>query len=212
MGGDDPYSLLPKALGDAVTYPADAVIGRARSMLGRPIAYVLGCGGRNPGAATPETTRTFPGGTKRTGSDCIGFVAWCSGFDRFNESFPLYGGWINTDSSLGVWNGTRWNPIDRFFRLVTTPVAGCWVVYPSIDLDHDGKRDRIGHVGIVSDVSGWESRKWDGIKVIHCSAVAYRKTGSAIIETAGTIWGRASSYRGHQSARWGAAFLVPQVP
>lgn len=186
----------------------DEAVRRAKSMVGAPIGYVLGCGGRNPKSNTPATTREF-GTEQRTGCDCVGFTAWSSGFDRFRHDFPYYGGWINTDSALGQWDGHTWHPAPGWFELLAAPEPGAWVCYPSIDLDHDGQRDRIGHVGIVSDASGWTTAKWAGVKVVQCSSSASRRTGRAIVETDATLWGMAEWFQGQHEQRWRAAFLRP---
>lgn len=180
---------------------------RARSMINAPVPYVLGAGGRNPMATSPIGKRD-----NRRGCDCVGFTAWCSGFDRLQKEFPYYGGWINTDSSLGKWNGElgQWEPASGWFALLDRPVIGSWIVYPSIDIDNDGDRDRIGHVGIVVGVEAEWS--WQTTRVVHCSSSASKATrGRAIQESDATLWARAKTYRGRSSARYAAAFLAPLI-
>lgn len=180
---------------------------RAKSMIGAPIPYVLGAGGRNPMATTPIGKRD-----DRRGCDCVGFTAWCSGFDRFQKTFPYFGGWINTDSSLGKWNADlgKWEPAEKWFMLLERPCIGCWIVYPSVDIDHDGDRDRIGHVGIVTSVE--KEWSWQTTRVVHCSSSASKATrGRAVQESDALLWGRARTYRGRTSPRFGAAFLAPLV-
>lgn len=180
---------------------------RAKAMIDAPVPYVLGAGGRNPMATTPIGMRD-----KRRGCDCVGFTSWCSGFDRFQKDFPFYGGWINTDSSLGKWNATtgQWEPAEGWFLRLEKPVIGCWIVYPSIDIDNDGDRDRIGHVGIVTEhAKEWS---WATTRVVHCSSSASRaRNGRAIQESDAALWGRARTYRGRSAPRYAAAFLAPLV-
>jgi len=193
-------------------------IARARSLLGQHLPYILGGGGRNPGALTPATDVYRDDGTLvGRGCDCIGFVAWCCGFDRFQRGFPYYGGWINCDSALGGWyqgpNGMEWHPAARYFRVLPRPQPGCWLVYPSIDLDHDGKRDRIGHVGLVeSCVPPDQTWSWQTTTVLQCSSTASRQTnGNSITRTDAQLWGKAEYYKGHSSPRWAAVFLEPLI-
>lgn len=188
---------------------AEMAIRRARSMLGVHMPYILGGGGRSPAAATPATTVYRAGKRIGRGSDCMGFVAWCCGFDRFQHDFPFYGGWINCDSMLGAWKNETWHPAEGFFELLSRPEPGCLVVYPSIDIDHDGKRDRIGHVALVeSCTEGMWS--WQTTQVIHCASTASRDTGGkSVAQTDATLWGRAGTYRGSAKGRWKAAFLRP---
>src|SRR5687768_4616315 len=95
--------------------PAKRWVDRARAMaaLARS-TYKLGAGGRSPKADTPFTVRDGV-----LGSDCIGFVCWCWGIDRFQARFPVYGGWINTDSAIEDARSTRW-----CFEVVAVPRAG----------------------------------------------------------------------------------------
>lgn len=190
----------------------DDIVRKARSLIGKPCKYLLGGGGRDPHASHPAT-RVYDsqGRLLGVGSDCIGFVAWASGFDRFQRAFPYYGGWINCDSALGRWDGLQWQPAPGWFTWLPAPEVGCWIVYPSVDLNHDGHRDRIGHVAIVSEVAakGWS---WSTTKVVHCSySQSVRTDGKAVAETTAEIWGRAELFRGQKHKRWGAAFLRPVV-
>ena len=64
--------------------------------------------------------------------------------------------WVNTDSMIQDADHER----DLFVRVVDAPRPGDLVVWPSIlagEVDHNarhpGQRERIGHVGIVVDVS-----------------------------------------------------------
>lgn len=111
----------------------DDVAARARR-LGAP-DFVAGYyllrdhnGGKDPSAPDPFDRWSHEGSTfvNRT-ADCIGGASWCGGFDRFQpDRFPLYDGWINTDSMLLDANGPR-----RCFVPLDAPVPGCFLVAPT---------------------------------------------------------------------------------
>lgn len=148
--------------GEPLTSPAD-LLARARSALGRKIAYELGKGGLKPAAASPADGAGE--------CDCSGYVAWCLGMSRMTEH-PLYqafnGGWINTDAI--VHDARR---PTGFFEQLNRPRVGCLIVYPS------GNGHKVGHVGIVTAVDAGGSVA----KVIHCSSGNFRRTGDAVGET-----------------------------
>lgn len=180
-------------------------VTRALSMRGQKIAYVLGAGGKDPDAVTPATTIT-KNKLQRTGCDCMGFVAWCLGFARFQRNYPYYGGWINTDSMLGRWNGTSYTPAIGWFNLVEKPEAGDLLVYPGIDLDRDGVRDRVGHVALITNASNYDGT-YKSLSVIHCSSSHYKKTGDAIGESDGSLWDRSATFKGQTNDRWRGVLL-----
>lgn len=181
-------------------------------MIGHMVPYLLGGGGRNPLTPNPSTPVYRKGALLGTGCDCAGFVAWASGFDRFQRDFPFYGGWINTDSALGIWDAHAqiWHPAKGWFEFLDAPEPGCWICYPSIDIDNDGDRDRIGHVGLVSEVSRpWA---WGTTKVVQCSSTHSRLTGGrSVVETNAALWGAAETYRGQKRPRWAGRFIMPLI-
>lgn len=183
-------------------------VTRARSMLGQKTAYVLGAGGRKPDALTPVTTITKKDGSTATGCDCMGFVAWAWGFDRFQRDYPIYGGWINTDSMLGYWRDGKRELVAGFFETVKEILPGDLLVYPSVDLDRDGKRDRVGHVAMVTDASLYDG-SYGSLTVIHCASSHYKKQGDAIQETTGALWDRAKTFRGKTDPRFAATVVRP---
>jgi hypothetical protein len=155
--------------------------------------YILGEGGRNPANLNPFT----PNAKGVLGSDCVGFVLWCLGIDRYQPKlFTYYDGWMNTDSIIedaktGV-GGGLWKLLDR-------PEPGCLVVFPS--LRKGGKMIRMGHVGLVVEVPAeWPIGKtWNMferremlklVKVVDCNASLKRKlAGKAIGQiTAADLW------------------------
>lgn len=82
-------------------------------------------GGKDPTAADPFDRWTTPGHdfVNRTG-DCIGGASWCGGFDRYQPTrFPLYDGWINTDSMIDDATGKA-----VCFVQLAAPVPGCFLV------------------------------------------------------------------------------------
>ncbi len=140
----------------------DALLARARSVIGKNIRYQLGKGGMNPNSELPASSNA--------GCDCSGFVCWCLGISRKTDH-NLYrnnGGWINTDSI--VHDAER---ATGFFFRIPQPKIGALIVYPS------KKPERgFGHVGIVTELkNGFVAR------VIHCSSGNYKKSGDAIAET-----------------------------
>lgn len=137
-------------------------------------------------------------------SDCAGFVAWCLGFDRYQpKTFATYGGWINCDSAL---IDARANC--QLFHAVLTPEPGDLVVFPSIDLDRDGKRDRYGHTGLVTYVGPrWTPGAWSMLRVAHCSSLSDQRFDRAIMETAGLVWARRENYRDQSNPAWASTFL-----
>lgn len=162
---------------------ARAVERAHRIALNRSL-YIMGAGGRDPKAETPFTKK---GGL--LGSDCVGFTCWCLGHDRYQTSFPLYDGWINTDSLMSDAIGRR-----TWYSAIAKPEPGDVVVFPSIV--KDGKRLRIGHIALVTDVpadmpddvyalSDTERRRWLlKVKVIDCAGAHSRKLrGYAVAET-----------------------------
>lgn len=121
--------------------PAD-VEKRWSDMSKLAIGYVLGAGGKDPHAPDPRSEKDG-----KFGLDCTGGDAYASGISRFQKNFPLYGGWINTDSIVADARGDQ-----TLFELLDRPVRGCGLVFCGIDFDHDGDRERIGHKAWVSSV------------------------------------------------------------
>jgi hypothetical protein len=115
---------------------------RARSAIGRGIAYVLGAGGWDPASDTPGSTLTPEVSKKHNGaargSDCSGFLAWVIGRSRKTTIVPGMWG-ISTDS---IYRDAT--TAQAVFERIDAPEAGCIACYP----DHDGKQ---GHVVIVTD-------------------------------------------------------------
>lgn len=158
-------------------------VERARRLTFKPSVYILGAGGRDPKAETPFTKKEG-----KLGSDCVGFTCWCLGHDRYQPStFPLYDGWINTDSLMLDARGRR-----TWYTDVATPQPGDVVVFPSIH--NNGKRIRMGHIGLVVEVptgmpagvwSRHDRREWlERVRVIDCAGASGRRLrGHAIAET-----------------------------
>lgn len=107
-----------------------------------PIGYVLGAGGKDPHASDPRSEKDG-----KFGLDCTGGDSYASAIARFQKNFPLYGGWINTDSIVADARGDQ-----VLFELLDKPVRGCGLVFCGIDFDHDGDRERIGHKAWVSAI------------------------------------------------------------
>lgn len=173
---------------------------RARRVAGEPAKYKLGAGGKDPSAPFPMSTVDGI-----YGCDCIGFVLWCLGLDRYQPQVKAgtigsYGGWINTDSAIGDARTAQ-----VFFEVTHQPRAGDLVVFPGIV--RDGKRKRIGHVGLIvgskMSTADWTAHLWERparerkrflekLTVIDCAAAFTRRlTGYAIKETtAAASWNK----------------------
>jgi hypothetical protein len=147
----------------------DELLARARTIATTQVIYKLGAGGMHPAANGPTDNRQQ--------CDCSGYVCWALGMSRQTDH-PFYlklnGGWINTDAMVADANAQT-----GFFRKIAAPAPGALVVFPS---RRPGRS--VGHVGIVTavDNGGVVSR------VLHCSSGNFRKTGSAVRETAPTVF------------------------
>lgn len=120
-------------------------------------------GGKDPTAPDPFDRWSKPG-SKFTNitADCIGGAAWCGGWDRYQvERFPLYKGWINTDSMLADARGKA-----RCFVLLERPTVGAYVVAPTKSPGHP----KAGHIGTIIDVPAeWDADIedcWRRVKVV----------------------------------------------
>jgi hypothetical protein len=153
-------------------------------------------GGKDPFAEHPAD---WAFGLRTPTCDCVGFVVWCLGFDRYQRDlFPHWGGWVNTDSMLiSARAGDGW------FEEIETPELACLVVRPSTYLE--GERDQPGHVGIVTGLPAeWDRRypSWDMLRVTHCAGSNEKIALGAIEETHAKQWhgrGRLLRYLGE----WG---------
>lgn len=179
--------------------PARTALTRARSVVGTG-RYLVGAGGRDPRASTPDSAVCG-----RCGCDDAGFLAWCFGYDRYQRGFAYGWDWINADSmileaeTLGAW-----------FRPLPEPEVGAVVSYSSIDLERDGHRDRVGHTGLVVALpERWstDDHVWAAMRIIHCASSIQRRRGHAIDETHGVAWAHRASYRGASHPYWRTRFL-----
>ncbi|MEJ2905162.1 LysM peptidoglycan-binding domain-containing protein [Pedobacter panaciterrae] len=145
---------------------ANSLVARARSVIGSAIEYRLGAGGMLP---------TLPKPSSDGFCDCSGFVCWVLGLSRQTKSpfYKNFGGWIYTDSMEADVKATS-----GIFDKLSVPEPGCIVVY--------GALEKIGHVGIVSEVTGGKMSK-----VVHCSSGNSRRFEKrAIQETLPTVFER----------------------
>lgn len=158
--------------GKIIPLTPDQIVTRAVSQINAPIMYHLEYpnGGTDPQLPSPSDPHVQQ-------ADCIGFATWASGFDRFSKEFPLYDGYINTDSMIEA--PTTW------FQKHETPAPGMMIVAHTYNASTG---HRIGHIGVIVDVH--DATKPDGIGVVHCSPSNYKHTGnhSAIWKTDATIW------------------------
>jgi hypothetical protein len=163
-------------------------------------------GGRDPHALDPASQWTDGDDVFRS-LDCSGYYFYVTGADRFQpETFPHYGGYMNTDSVLldaRGWAGTRTQDYrerqkrakQAWWRVVA-PRAGCGVVYGSVD--RNGDEPRVGHIGKVmyvdTSIPVTEPLFWEQMRVAHCSSGNARQFGHAIAETNGMIWFNPDKY------------------
>lgn len=199
----------------------EASLARARSIVGergKLIRYSMKAGyngGTDPDAFDPASHyKTLVTRLERASCDCVGLQTWLLGFDRKQRDFAPGWDWANTDSMI-VEAQTR----AQWFEIIPWPEAACLVVYRSIDLDHDGERDRVGHVGMVTGMVDAHGKplvefEWDAVRlpykrlrVTHCSLGNDQKLGRAIAETDGSAWAGREYYKGHHDPRWASVFL-----
>lgn len=133
----------------------DAVEKRWERISQLAIVYALSAGGKDPMDIDPRST-VDRDGAPRFGLDCSGASAYALGLPRRLPTFPLYGGYMNTDSICDdAENG-------QSLYMPSEVKRGALLVFPGIDLNHDGKRDRIGHVAWINRVlDGFDPRQPD---------------------------------------------------
>jgi hypothetical protein len=181
------------------TPPARTALARARSLVGTG-RYLVGAGGRDPDAGTPDSVVRG-----RRGCDYAGFLAWCFGYDRYQRGFVFGWDWINADSMI-----VEAETCKAWFRPLPEPEIGAIVAYSSIDLECDGHRDRVGHAGLVVALPArWSSddHAWAALRIIHCSRSIQRRRGHAIDETHAVAWAHRASCRGALHPCWRTRFL-----
>src|SRR5262249_33117222 len=153
---------------------------RARALVGQG-RYVVGAGGRDASARTPESIVRG-----RRGCDDAGFLAWCLGYDRYQPGFTPASDWVNAHSMIYEAETLR-----AWFQPLVTPETGAVSAYCSIELERDGRRDRAGHAALVVDVPDrWppDDAAWTALRIIHCSPSIQRRRGHAIDETHAAAW------------------------
>lgn len=174
-------------------------IRRARTCVGKS-RYLLGAGGIDPAAPSPETSLR-----ERRGCDAAGFLAWCLGYSRQQLGFTNTADWVNADSMIeeaetrGTW-----------FAALSEPEPGAVLAYCSISLDRDGHRDRHAHAAlIVSRPPRWtgDAAAWNALRIVHCSPSIQRRRGFAIDETHAAAWALRATFRGVCHPRWRTRFL-----
>jgi hypothetical protein len=160
---------------------ATEAIAYARTQVGHGV-YELGTGDWN---STGEDAR-----------DCAGFaICECYGLKRHRPGFNN-GPWASVSDDLNV-NSAIEDAQNRreLFTVVDAktqhPMPGDLLCYPTIRVKGmDGQMKQfIGHVGILSDTSGWNGAHWDSLKIIQCCGPNGHKPG--IVE------GWASHWDGH---------------
>lgn len=183
--------------------PEERAQRAARALAGLRGYYGLGAGGRDPSAALPWGAYQPRKGEaadqveRRRGlgpvwCDCSGAVSWVLGVPRRIPGYARGWDYLSTDGLIRDAD----DPAVELVRWIEPgePVAP-WqalVVYGSQDLDGDGDRDTIGHVGAVSAVpEGWNytgPASLEALSVWHCAA-SPSPTG-AIRVSSGRPWRR----------------------
>jgi len=143
-------------------------------------------GGADPEAADPAARWSHPGSTfVNVTADCMAGAAWCAGFDRYQpvRFKHIYDGYINCDSIRLDIAGPG-----ACFERLDAPEPGCMILYGSLDYDGDGRRDRVGHIGTVTDVpAAWrpdDRACWKALGVVDIAA----RKGRANARTTGDVW------------------------
>lgn len=173
---------------------AECTVERATRVVGTG-KYSLGAGPSNPNALTPFN---------RAGAcDCSAFVCWALGVPKhvvLDEGDGSGVDWWNTDGLLAEARA------GRYFRFVEEGhyLPGDVVVYPSVDLDRDGARDRIGHTGVI--VSGGPLIAV--CEVVHCRPPRNGK-GPAVVRTTGDPFIGKATYRRVTNQKWRARVIRP---
>lgn len=154
-------------------------------------------GGRNPFADHPGSLWKDEEGNTHRSLDCVGAVCYWDGIDRYQpETFPIYGGWMNTDAILldaRGWHGVKPKDWERrvelaprsWWEVVHRPYPGCNLVYGSVN--RGGAGGRIGHIAKVvsldSSIPMTSRDYWEAMMIVHCSAGNSATLGHAIAKT-----------------------------
>jgi len=194
-------------------------VARARSMVGRG-TYWLGAGDYRPtdGRDEPWTLRDGV-----LGCDCSGFAAWCHRISRERRGYNAGGsvsGWVNTDTLIEDAYGVvdqKTGRLRRAARLELVepadyPAPGTLIVYGAVR-DDQGKRVKIGHVGVVESCSvpyaEWGTRgtvDWRAVTVIQCRGP--QRARPAVVRSSGAAWEKHDEQWGRGARPWRATRLV----
>ncbi len=174
-------------------------VSRARAWIGQG-RYLLGAGGFDPAAPSPESLRLG-----RRGCDYAGFLAWCLGYARQQPGFTSAADWINADSMIEEAE-TR----GSWFASIAEPEPGAIVAYCSVALERDGRRERSAHAALITaPPPRWtaDAAAWTALRIVHCSPAIQRRHGFAIDETHAATWAHRATFRGISHPRWRTRFL-----
>ncbi len=176
-------------------------------LVGRPEPYVLGTGDFHPTqtADLPWTTNAYG-----HGSDCWGYAgAWCLKLPRHRQGYN-HGAWStvsddqNCDSAIEQAEHIH-ETEDRVWQSVDHPALGDLLVFPSIR-GPDGKRIRIGHVGIVTGLCAeWSplDPQYGLLEVVQCQA----SRQPAVMRGPGTAWLMRDTFKGMHDKKWRTRIL-----
>jgi CHAP domain len=138
-----------------ITTSMAEALQRAQSLVNQG-EYILGTGDYRPREDANGNCIDLPytqhNGSGPAGADCAGFaVCWCYKVVRHQPGFN-HGSWatvsddINVDSVIEDARHTQ-----EMGTVIKTPVAGAWLLYPTIR-DPRNPQPFIGHVAIIESV------------------------------------------------------------
>ena len=212
----DSFRLMREGSENAMielTTTMQAAIERAQSMVNQG-EYILGTGNYRPyqdaNGNIVDLPYTQRGGAGPLGSDCAGFaICWCYKIVRHQPGFNN-GSWATVSDDINVDSVIEDANHKQELGIVTTaPVAGAWLLYPTI---HDPRLQTplIGHVAIIESVPDDFDADSDYRKltVIQCCGPNGHKP--AIIRSDGTTWW-------HHDQLWPkpqhrSVIVLPKVP
>lgn len=182
-------------------------VERALRFVGKG-TYVLGAGAWTPGelADNPWTTKEGIADA----CDCWGYISWALKLPRHVPGFNR-GSWAsvsddaNCDSCIEDSEHQQ-----QMFMPAPRPEPGDLLVFPSVRDPETKRRIRIGHVGIVVDVSRcleWDPKTpaYDRLEVVQCQA----STRPAVKKGSGAGWLNREHFKGRMNPAWWSRVIRP---
>lgn len=123
-------------------------------------------------------------------SECSRFVFWVWKRKKRLPAGVTMGGYGEANTTAMVADALGAQNVVELVPVGAEVMLGDAVVYPGVDTDGDGDRDKIGHCGIVVEVpKGWQYTGPESLaflRVVHCNG----GPAPAIDETGGHGWAR----------------------